>query len=224
MRSERSWRVMGVIAIALGLVSFVLSNVLQWTLESGGDSPTAVISANPSAWLVAGFSAVLGPLLWAGGLLVVIGVVRERGWVLTTVGGTISAIGLTAGVGHLALFFGVYGDLAAAGASHSATQALLDADNANPLGNLLLIVFLVGFCLGPVVLTVGLRRAALVPVWLPVIAVIAAVTNFVGGPVAGIVQLIALLVVFVPLAVLLVRPGPFLVGRRSADAAPVPAG
>ena len=223
MRSERSWRVVGAVAIALGLISFVLSNILQWTLESGGDSPNAVISAHPTAWLVAGVSAVLGPLVWAGGLLVVIGLVRERGWVLTTVGGVVSAIGLAAGVGHLALFFGVYGDLAAAKTSHAATQAILDADNANPLGNLLLIVFLVGFCVGPIVLTIGLRRARLVPVWLPVIAVIAAVANFVGGPVAGIVQLIALLVVFVPLAVLLVRPGPFLVGRRSADSMAVAA-
>jgi hypothetical protein len=223
MRSERTWRAVGAIAIALGLVSLVLSDILQWTLESGGDSPTAVISAQPVAWLVAGVSAVLGPVFWAGGLLVVIGLVRERGWVLTTLGGIISVIGLAVGVGHLALFFGVYGDLAAAGASRSATQAILDADNGNPLGNLLLIVFLVGFCLGPIVLTMGLRRARLVPVWLPVVAVIAAVANFVGGPVAGIVQLIALLVVFVPLAVVLVRPGPFLVGRRSADGAPVAA-
>lgn len=223
MRSERSWRVVGAVAIALGLVSFVVSNVLQWTLESGGESPSAVISAQPTAWLVAGISAVLGPLFWAGGLLVVIGLVRERGWVLTTIGGIVSAIGLAAGVGHLALFFGVYGDLAAAKTSDSAAKALLDADNANALGNLLLIVFLVGFCLGPIVLTVGLRRARLVPVWLPVVALVAAVANFVGGPVAGILQLIALLVVFVPLAVLLVRPGPFLVGRRSADGAAVAA-
>jgi len=223
MRSERSWRVIGAVAIALGLVSFVLSNVLQWTLEAGGDSPSAVISAQPSAWLTAGISAVLGPLLWAGGLLVVIGLVRERGWVLTTIGGIVAAVGLAAGVGHLALFFGLYGDLAAAGSSDSAAKAILNADNSNALGNLLLIVFLVGFCLGPIVLTVGLRRARLVPVWLPVVALVAAVANFVGGPVAGILQLIALLVVFVPLAVLLVRPGPLLVGRRSADGAAVAA-
>jgi hypothetical protein len=219
MRSERSWRVIGAVAIALGLVSFVVSNALQWTLESGGDSPSAVISAQPTAWLIAGISAVLGPLFWAGGLLVVIGLVREQGWVLTTLGGIVSAIGLAAGVGHLALFFGVYGDLAAAGTSDSAAKALLEADNANALVNLLLILFLVGFCLGPIILTVGLRRARLVPVWLPVVALVAAVANFVGGPVAGILQLVALLVVFVPLAVLLVRPGPFLVGRRSADGA-----
>jgi len=219
MRSERSWRVMGTVAIAIGLVSFVVSNVLQWSLESGGESPSAVISAQPTAWLIAGISAVLGPLFWAGGLLVVVGLVRERGWVLTTIGGLVSAIGLAVGVGHLALFFGLYGDLAAAGISDSAAKAVLGADNANALGTLLLIVFLVGFCLGPIVLTVGLRRARLVPVWLPVVALVAAVANFVGGPVAGILQLIALLVVFVPIAVLLVRPGPFLVGRRSADGA-----
>jgi len=219
MRSERSWRVMGTVAIAIGLVSFVVSNVLQWSLESGGESPSAVISAQPTAWLIAGISAVLGPLFWAGGLLVVVGLVRERGWVLTTIGGLVSAIGLAVGVGHLALFFSLYGDLAAAGISDSAVKAVLGADNANALGTLLLIVFLAGFCLGPIVLTVGLRRARLVPVWLPVVALVAAVANFVGGPVAGILQLIALLVVFVPIAVLLVRPGPFLVGRRTADGA-----
>lgn len=75
-------------------------------------------------------------------------------------------------------------------------QAVASADDSSVISTVLLVLFLIGFSLGPIVLTVGLRRARLVPVWSPVAAVVAAVANFVGGPVAGIVQVLALLATF----------------------------
>jgi hypothetical protein len=79
------------------------------------------------------------------------------------------------------------------------------AADAEPLANALLLVFLIAFSLGPILLTVGLRRAKAVAVWVPVAAIVMTVANFVGGPVAGIVQLCALALTFVPIIVAVLR-------------------
>jgi hypothetical protein len=74
------------------------------------------------------------------------------------------------------------------------------------------MLFLIAFGLGPILLTVGLRRGGLVAVWVPVAAIVATVANFVGGMVAGGVQLAALALTFVPLIVILARPRPARLG------------
>jgi hypothetical protein len=124
---------------------------------------------------------------------------------VTTIGGYLTAIGLIAGVGHLALFFGLIGDAAGAGVDADTGLALLRADDGNALSTVLLYGFLAGFSLGPILLTIGLRLARLVPVWVPVAAIVMVVANFVGGIPAGIVQLVAVIATFVPMVVLLAR-------------------
>lgn len=131
-------------------------------------------------------------------IVAVTALARQRGWVLTTVGGVASILALTCGVGHLALAFGLPADAAAAASSEREVTALLSADSANPLSTSLLLVFLVGFTIGPILLTIGLRRAGLVPVWLPVAAVIAGIANFAPGVFAGAVQLTALTATYLP--------------------------
>jgi hypothetical protein len=49
------------------------------------------------------------------------------------------------------------------------------------------------------------RLSRLVPVWVPVAAIVMVVANFVGGIPAGIVQLVAVIATFVPMVVLLAR-------------------
>jgi hypothetical protein len=129
------------------------------------------------------------------------GLVAGRGWVLTVTGGYLTAIGLAAAVGHLALYFGLFSAVASGDIGAEAADALGRSADQDPLSNLLLLVFLICFSLGPIVLTIGLRRADVVAVWVPVAAIVMTVANFVGGPVAGIVQLCALLLTFVPIIV-----------------------
>jgi hypothetical protein len=208
MTATKAWRWIGATGIALGLASFVATTILQWVLQADSPTPGDAVTSHPAVWTVASLLAVLGPLVWSAGVAAVTLQVRERGWVLTTIGGTLTGLGLVAGVGHLALYFGLFGDLAAGGADSATVQAVAAADDSSAVSTVLLILFLVGFSLGPIVQTAGLRRARLLPVWVPVAALVAAVANFVGGPVAGIVQLIALLATFVPMAVLLLRREP----------------
>jgi hypothetical protein len=205
MKATTVWRLIGVAGIVLGLASFVVTTILQWVLQSDSPTPGDAVHAHPAVWAAASLLGVLGPLAWSAGIAAVTMQVQERGWVITTIGGALTGLGLVAGVGHLALYFGLFGDLAAGGADAATVQAVTAADDSSAVSTVLLILFLIGFSLGPIVLTAGLRRARLLPVWVPVAALVAAVANFVGGPVAGIVQVLALAATFVPMAVLLLR-------------------
>ena len=82
------------------------------------------------------------------------------------------------------------------GAPMSAVTAMEDASNSYPLFVLVIIAFIAGMTLGPILLTWGLRRARLLPIWVPVAAVVFAVTGTVGGLPAGIVGLASAVVTF----------------------------
>ncbi len=206
-KTERSWRLIGALGMILGIASFIVTTIVQWMLQPSSPSATVVdvVNQHPGSWLLVSVLAVLGPLVWVAGIGAVTSLVRGRGWVLTTAGGTVTALGLIAGVGHLALFFGVSGDLAASGLDSKSVEALQRADDSSAIGTLLLLLFLAGFSLGPILLTIGLRRAKLVAVWVPVAAIVMVVANFVGGIPAGAVQLVAMLLAFGPLVFVLLR-------------------
>lgn len=205
--AERAWRIAGIAGMTLGVLSLVAATVIQWVVQPSDPSgtPIDVARENPSLWLVVSLLAVLGPLAWVGGIVSTTMLVRTRGWTLTSIGGYVTAIGLISGVGHLAIFFGLAADAAGAGLDAKAGIALLQADDASVLSNVLLYGFLVGFSLGPILLTIGLRAAKLVPVWVPVAAIVMVVANFVGGIPAGIVQLVAVVATFGPMVFVLAR-------------------
>ena len=184
-------KVVAVTALVVGPLSLVITTVWQWMLHPTGAQPTAIdVAAQfPTAWLVIGLLAVCGPLVWLLGLPATVVHAADRGALVTRIGALVTGIGLAAGVGHLAAYFALYGAAAAAGLNGDAAAAMASAGDAEPIGNILLLVFLVGYSLGPIVLTVGLRMARVVAVWVPLAAVITAGANLFGGPIAGVVQL-----------------------------------
>jgi hypothetical protein len=222
MTSHLTWRRLAAVGILLGLASLIATTLLQWSLQADAASPAAAAHARPGTWLVCALLAVFGPLLWAAGVAVLTLQVRERGWVLTTIGGVSTALAFGVGAAHLSLFFGLAADLAGAGAGDDVARMVLGADDRSVLSTVLLWCFLVGFSLGPIVLLIGLRRAQRVPIWAPVAALIAAVANFVGGPIAGAVQLAALLAAFLPAVLVLLRREEASPPASSATATPVP--
>ncbi len=205
--AERFWRTAGILGLVLGMASLIAATVIQWFMQPSDptQTPIDVAQQSPTLWLVVGLLGVLGPLAWVAGIVSITLLVRARGWTLTTIGGYLTGAGLIAGVGHLALFFGVISDAAGAGLTSDQNMAVLQADDASVLSTVLLYGFLVGFSLGPILLTIGLRLAKIVPVWVPVAAVIMVVANFVGGVPAGIVQLIAMVATFGPMILVLAK-------------------
>lgn len=192
--STRLDKTIALTALAVGPATLIITNITQWMLQPTGPDPTATSAAAqfPTAWLVMGVLSVFGPLVWLAGLSAVADLVTGRGRAVTRIGALVTGAGLAAGIGHLAAFFGVYAAIAGAGLPAEGVSAMESAADAEPLGNILLVVFLVCSSLGPIVLTIGLRIAHRVGVWVPIAAALTAGANLFGGPVAGVVQLVAL--------------------------------
>ncbi|WP_269938540.1 hypothetical protein [Arthrobacter sp. HY1533] len=191
------------VSILFGTATLVAGNFVALANQPEGDGFGALlsmVSGNPGMWLLAAALAIAGPILWIPGILAAAAAAPARGHTLTVTGSLLLATGLAVGVGHFALFFGVLGSGADAGLSADAVEKFVAAEDGYILGSILLWVFLAGLVLGTLLLSLGLRMARAVPVWVPVAAVVFAVSNFLGGPVATIVGAVALFATFVPMA------------------------
>lgn len=200
-------RAVAVIAVIAGPLTLIATSVAQWMLQPTGAHPTPVDAAMqfPASWLFIGILAVLGPLVWTAGLPAAALLCTGRGALLARIGALVTGAGLIAGVGHLSLFFGAYNAIAEAGLDPAAAKHMIAATDQEPLGNALLVLFLVCYSIGPVLLSLGLRMARRVPVWTPVAAVVTAGATLFGGPIAGVVQLAALAALWGAVAVAVVR-------------------
>lgn len=200
-------RISSLVALVVGPLSLIVTNIAQWMLHPAGSNPTATAVAQqfPTAWLVIGLLAVLGPLVWLGGLPAVGALAAGRGAALVRLGAVLTGAGFAAAIGHLALFFGLYGAIAQASLPDAARTAVESAGEGEVIGNVLLVVFLVGYSLGPILLTIGLRIGRKVAIWVPIAAILTAGANLFGGPIAGVVQLVTLAVVWGAIVIAVVR-------------------
>ncbi|MBS1672677.1 MAG: hypothetical protein JSS74_01780 [Actinobacteria bacterium] len=211
----RLTRIGALVALVVGPLTLVVTSIVQWTLQPTGPDPTttAVAQQFPTAWMAVGLLSVLGPLVWLGGLPAAGALAVGRGLVLTRIGALVTGVGLSAAIGHLALFFGLFGTTALSGLDPASIGSVEAAADREPLGNMLLVLFLVAYSLGPILLTVGLRIARRVAVWVPIAAILTAGANLFGGPIAGVVQLVCLVAAWGAIVVAVARAGE---GRRPA--------
>lgn len=208
-------------SLLLGAATLVAGNLLALASQPAGDSFAdllAMVAGHPALWLLAAVLATAGPIVWIPGILATANSAPARGRTLTVLGSLLLATGLAVGVGHFALFFGVLASAAGSGLPAATVEQLVAAEDGYILGSMMLWVFLAGLVLGTLLLSLGLRTALAVPVWVPVAAVVFAVTNFMGGPAATVVGAVALLATFVPMALAL-RTG----SRGGAQPAGTPA-
>nr|WP_274638209.1 hypothetical protein [Microbacterium bovistercoris] len=205
--SDTRMRRMAATTLTIGVLSLIIATIMQWMLQptSPAATPADVAAQFPAAWNALGLISVFGPIAWLAAMPAIMRLTAPRGRMVTVIGGALTALGLAVGIGHLALFFGLFGTIAGAGLDAAAVQHLMAGSDADLLTTVLLIVFLVAFAVGPIVLTVGLRIGRAVPVWVPVAALVTAAASFFGGPIAGIVQLLALIAVWAPVAGALLR-------------------
>ena len=215
-------------SMLLGAVSLVAGNLLTLVNQPANGSfaaTFALVSGRPGMWLLAATLAIAGSILWLPGLVAASGTAPRRGRILTVLGSLLMSFGLAVGVGHFAMFFGIFGSAAHSGLPVPTAQTLLEAEDGYVLGTVLLVVFLAGLSVGMLLLALGMRMAKVVPVWVPVAALIFTVTEFMGGTAATLVGALALLAVFIPMA-LAVRaegmPAPGLSSASGPDAQATP--
>lgn len=210
-------------ALLVGAIAFAAGD-LGRRLVLPDDQVTGIpdmvhrVEAHSGAWLVLGLAVVLGSVAMMPGILAVLRLrsgladagpdsepASGRGGRTILVGGVLTFLGLVASVAHALAFYGMAAIDGTSGASMDAVQAMEDASNRYPLFVLIIIVFIAGMTLGPIVLAWGLRRAGAVPIWVPVAALVFAVTGTLSGTIAGVVGLLAAVVTFGMIARTLIR-------------------
>lgn len=195
-------------ALALGAVAFAAGDLLRRVVEPAkidATSMTAAVHEHAGEWTTAGLLAAAAAFLLLPGVLAAGRAARGRGATLTTIGGYLTAAGLLASLIHTAGYYGMYGVYARSGADAAAIHTIDGASDGYPLFGVGIAIFMIGMLLGPILLTVGLRRATLVPVWAPVAAVVFAVSGAVSGVPAGVVGLIAAVLAFGSVAMTVLR-------------------
>lgn len=190
--------------LVVGPLLFTLGDLLRRLVEpSGTPSATAVTAAvgsHSGIWLVAGLLSVTAAFCLLPGVGGLLASTSGRGARTTTVGALMVGAGGLAMVGHTVAFYAPYALYAKAHTSASEVTALDRASESYPLLIALIVVFVVGMALGPVVLLIGLRRARRVPVWAVVASVVFAASGSTGGVAVGVLGIAAALATFLPAA------------------------
>lgn len=198
------------IALVLGATLFAAADlgrriVLPDDQVTGVPDMVNRVTAHSGVWLALGAAVIVGSFAMLPGVLALVGRHDQghpdpgwtsRGRLTLRVGGWLLVTGLVASVAHALAFYGMAAIDGTSGASMEAVIAMEDASNRYPLFVLVIVLFILGMALGPILVTWGMRRAGLLPIWVPVAALVFAVTGTLGGVVAGIVGLITAFVTF----------------------------
>jgi hypothetical protein len=192
MTSPHLARRAGGAALVLGTLAFSGGDLLRRLVEPATPSlatTTAAVREHSGTWFAAGALELLSALLLVAGAIAVVRLAPARGRTLTLVGATLLGVGAIASTGHTIGYYGTYAAYADSGLDTSSLTAMNETTDA--LGGISIALFMLGMLLGPILLTIGLRRAGAVPVWVPVLAVVFVVAGAVSGAPAGIVGLVA---------------------------------
>jgi hypothetical protein len=180
-------------ALVAGVVAFSVGDLLRRVVEpasaSSASAVTSAVEAHTGPWLAAGLLELVAAALLLVGALSAKRLAPARGGRLTAIGSGLLAAGAVASVGHTIGYYGTYAQYADSGLDASTLNGLSQANDV--LGGVAIAVFMLGLLLGPVLLTIGLRRAGVVAIWVPVAAVVFVVAGAVSGVAAGVVGLVA---------------------------------
>jgi hypothetical protein len=159
------------------------------------------VADNEGLYLVSGVLWTLGGLLLVAGLLGLMRLVRGRRVTLGQIGVGLmifGAIGLSSG-----LAFNGFEIAMATEDNREAMVTLSDnLEDSAALAIFWLGFFMLGIVLGAILLTISLFRSKIVPVWAPILLIVAIVLGFVGGDNKWLngLSFLILAAAFVPLA------------------------
>jgi hypothetical protein len=190
--------------LILGPLLLSLGDLLRRLVEPSGTPSASAISEavgqNGGAWLAAGLLSVAAAFCFVPGVVGLIATARGRGARVTKVGAVMVGVGAVASVGHAAAFYSPYALYVKAHTAGPDLEALDRVSETYPLLIVLIVLFMVGMLLGPVVLLVGLRSARRVPIWSVVAGVLFLVCANTSSVEAGLLGIAAAVVAFLPAA------------------------
>jgi Domain of unknown function (DUF4386) len=194
-------RTLAAVALIAAPLCMALGTLIDPAWTDDNAEYLSEVAANEGSYLVSGALWTLGALLLVAGLLGVMRLVRGRRVTLGQVGVGLlifGAIGMSAG-----LAFNGF-EIAMAGEENREAMVTLseNLEDSAALGIYWIGFFFVGIVLGTLLLGISLFRSKIVPIWSPILLVVAIVLGFVGGDakVINALSFIALAAGFLPLA------------------------
>lgn len=143
----------------------------------------AMVDGRFGLWIGATLLGMLAAVLFIPAVVGMVHPIRNRGVVLGHIGGALAVVGAVGYAAHQMMFV-VLGEMARIeGRREAVTSVSERLDESVVIGVLVMLVFLLSFSLGLILLTSGLFRAGVAPVWSPVFVFLSILPAFV--PVSG---------------------------------------
>jgi hypothetical protein len=194
-------RTLAAIALVTAPLIWALGTFIDPAWADDNAEYLAEVADNEGAYLVAGILWSLGGLLLVAGLLGVLHLVRGRRVTLGQIGVGLmifGAIGMASG-----LAFNGF-EIAMADEDNREAMVTLseNLEDSAALGIYWIGFFIVGIVLGAILLVISLFRTKIVPIWAPILLIVAIAFGFVSGDdkVLSGLSFIVLAAAFVPLA------------------------
>lgn len=173
-------RTLAAIGLVVGPLLFFVDTLIDPAWDDNDAVYLAEVAGNRGAFIIAEVAATVGSLLLIPGTIGVMRLMRGRRVTLGQVGAgllTIGLIGLTASLAFITF------DLAMADFENREAMAALREEfvHSGAYGAYWLVFFFAGVVLGSALLAIALVRRRIVPLWSPILLVVAVVVWFFEG-------------------------------------------
>lgn len=151
-------------------LAFMVSEVIySRTFSQESDQQFfAAVAAKSGAWTFATLLGLLAAILFVPAVVGMVHLLKGRGVILGHVGGALALVGSIGYACHQMLFV-VMGEMAKfEGQREAVISVSSQLDNSAVIGIIAMLMFLLSLSLGLILLTIGLYRAGIVPIWSPV--------------------------------------------------------
>jgi hypothetical protein len=172
-------RTLAAIGLLLGPLLLALSSILDPAWDDDAATYLAEVADNKGAYIAAGAIGTIGTLLFIPGMLGVMRLMRRRGVTLGQVAAGLLTFGLI-GLTPLLAFNGLDVVLAEASNRDAAVAIYEDIEDSAAVTIYWVSFFMVGIVLGSILLAVALFRRRIVPIWSPILLIVAIVVGFFG--------------------------------------------
>jgi hypothetical protein len=197
-------RTLAAIGLIAGPLLFSVESLLDpaWTDDSA--EYLAEVAADKGRYIAAGAVGTIGSLLFIPGLLGVMRLFRGRSVTLGQIAGgllTLGVIGLSA-----SLAFNGFDVILAESTDREAAVAIYDdGDESGAVIAYFVFFFFVGIVLGSILLAIALFRRRIVPIWSPILLVVAILFGFFAGEeaITNAISFLILAAALAPLAMLI---------------------
>ena len=172
-------RTLAAIALVVGPLLLAISSLLDPAWDDDAATYLAEVADNEGAYVAAGAFGTVGSLFFVVGMLGVMRLMRRRGLTLGQVAAGLLVFGMI-GLTPILAFNGFDVVLADADNRDAAVAIYEDVEESAAVTIYWVSFFMIGIVLGSILLAVALFRRRIVPIWSPILLILAIVVGFFG--------------------------------------------